>query len=83
MAEIWDAIYPYVSVLLPTITLALIFWWVMRSIVNADRREREAAAKGKELTDARFEDAVEKRMKEIESEMAAKNQNSENPSENI
>ncbi|PWI27083.1 hypothetical protein [Pseudoglutamicibacter cumminsii] len=75
MAAIWEAIYPYVSVLLPTITLILIFWWVMRSIVNADRREREAAAEGKKLTEAQFEDAVEQRMKEIESEMAGKNKN--------
>ncbi|MDR2254392.1 MAG: hypothetical protein LBE25_00025 [Arthrobacter sp.] len=33
---------PYVQVLLPTIVLALIFWFVMRGIFNADRREREA-----------------------------------------
>ena len=45
MAAFWDAVMPYVQVLLPTIVLALLFWFVMRGIFNADRREREAEAR--------------------------------------
>ncbi|WP_147433699.1 hypothetical protein [Galactobacter caseinivorans] len=36
---------PYVQVLLPTIVVALIFWFVMRAVLGADRSEREAEAK--------------------------------------
>ena len=37
----WDSIY----VVVPTILLALIFWFVMRNIFNADKNERKAYAK--------------------------------------
>lgn len=50
-----DTVMPYVQVLLPTIVVALIFWFVMKAIFNADRREREAEARA----DAEFAARVE------------------------
>ncbi|MBG6190810.1 flagellar biosynthesis/type III secretory pathway M-ring protein FliF/YscJ [Arthrobacter sp. CAN_A212] len=38
----------YVAVLLPSIAVGVIFFFVMRSIFNADRTEREAMAKADE-----------------------------------
>ncbi|WP_372699071.1 hypothetical protein [Arthrobacter sp. JSM 101049] len=34
----------YVEVLLPTIVVALIFWFVMRAVFRVDRNERRAEA---------------------------------------
>lgn len=34
----------YVEVLLPTIVIAIIFFFVIRALFNADRKEREAQA---------------------------------------
>ena len=34
----------YVEVLAPTIVVALLFWVVIRAVVNADRSERRAEA---------------------------------------
>lgn len=49
----WDAVMPYVQVLLPTIVVALIFWFVMKAVLGADRSEREAEAKVAQEYDAR------------------------------
>lgn len=49
----WDAVMPYVQVLLPTIVVALIFWFVMKAVLGADRSEREAEAKVAKEYDAR------------------------------
>lgn len=38
----------YVAVLLPSIAVGLIFYFVMRSIFNADRTEREAMTRADE-----------------------------------
>ncbi|WP_035771687.1 hypothetical protein [Arthrobacter sp. Br18] len=38
----------YLAVLLPSASLAVIFYFVMRSIFNADRSEREAMARAEE-----------------------------------
>ncbi|WP_431710807.1 hypothetical protein [Glutamicibacter uratoxydans] len=35
---------PYVEALLPTIVVALIFWYVIKAVMNADRAERQAEA---------------------------------------
>lgn len=35
---------PYVEALLPTIVVALIFWYVIKAVMNADRSERQAQA---------------------------------------
>lgn len=55
--EFIDAVMPYVKVLLPTIVLALIFWFVMKGIFNADRRERDAEAAADAAYAARVKDA--------------------------
>lgn len=55
----------YVEVLLPTIVVALIFWFVMRAVFRVDRNERRAEAEA----DARRE--AERR--------AAKKPENENP----
>jgi hypothetical protein len=38
----------YLAVLLPSVSLAVIFYFVMRAIFNADRAEREALARAEE-----------------------------------
>ncbi|MBG6183529.1 hypothetical protein IWX65_001491 [Arthrobacter sp. CAN_A214] len=38
----------YLAVLLPSASLAVIFYFVMRAIFNADRAEREAMARAEE-----------------------------------
>ena len=40
--------------LVPTICVSLIFWFVMRSILRADRTEREAQARFEAEEDARL-----------------------------
>jgi hypothetical protein len=42
----------YVAVLLPSVCLAVLFYFVIKAIFNADRAEREAMAKAEELQDA-------------------------------
>jgi hypothetical protein len=42
----------------PTILLGLIFWFVMRSIINADRNERSAYAKIEAEERAKLEKAT-------------------------
>ena len=38
----WDSIWPYLAAILPTIFVAIIFYFIMRHILEADRRERVA-----------------------------------------
>ncbi|MGO3153806.1 MAG: hypothetical protein ACTIJJ_14450 [Galactobacter sp.] len=64
MKAFWDAVGPYVEVLLPTIVVALVFWYVMKAIFNADRREREAERKIEQESDARIEARAEQLRKE-------------------
>lgn len=40
----WDAVYPYVAALVPTIGILVLFYIVIRSVMEADRRERRAQA---------------------------------------
>jgi predicted permease len=50
-AEVWGAI---IWSLVPTVVLGLIFWFVMRMILRADRDERRAYAKIEAEERARF-----------------------------
>jgi len=43
----------YVAVLLPSLVVGLIFWFVMKSIFNADKSERQAEARAKAEAEAR------------------------------
>ncbi|MGB8379841.1 MAG: hypothetical protein WCG47_01115 [Dermatophilaceae bacterium] len=40
----WDTVYPYVAALVPTIGILVLFYIVIRSVMEADRRERRAQA---------------------------------------
>jgi hypothetical protein len=42
----------YVAVLLPSLVVGLIFWFVMKSILNADKSERQAEARAQAEADA-------------------------------
>jgi hypothetical protein len=39
-----DAIAPYVLALLPTVGVAFLFYWIIKYMIEADRRERKALA---------------------------------------
>ena len=43
----------FLGAVLPTIGLALLFWYAMRAILNGDRREREELARWEAAEDAR------------------------------
>ena len=38
----WDSIWPYLAAILPTIVVAVLFYFLMKSILEGDRRERLA-----------------------------------------
>lgn len=40
----FDTIWPYVATLLPTVGVAFLFYWIIRYMLEADRRERKAIA---------------------------------------
>lgn len=40
----FDAISPYLATLLPTVGVAFLFYWIIRYMIEADRRERKALA---------------------------------------
>lgn len=39
--------WPYVAALLPTVGVAFLFYWIIRYMMEADRRERKALAEWK------------------------------------
>lgn len=39
-----DTIGPYLATLLPTVGVAFLFYWIIRYMMEADRRERKALA---------------------------------------
>lgn len=45
MGEVWNAAFPYVAALLPTIGVAFLFYHIMKYILEGDRRERLAQAR--------------------------------------
>ena len=38
----WDTIWPYLTAILPTIIVAVIFYFLMKAILQGDHRERLA-----------------------------------------
>ena len=38
----WDSIWPYLAAILPTIIVAVLFYFLMKRILEGDRRERLA-----------------------------------------
>jgi len=41
----WDAVFPYIAALLPTVAVATLFYFLIKSILEGDRRERLAQSK--------------------------------------
>ena len=41
----WASIWPYLAAILPTIVVAVIFYFLMKNILEGDRRERLAQSK--------------------------------------
>jgi hypothetical protein len=41
----WDAVSPYVIALLPTVAVGVLFYFLIKSILEGDRRERLAHSK--------------------------------------
>jgi flagellar biosynthesis/type III secretory pathway M-ring protein FliF/YscJ len=56
MNDFWPAIYAVT----PTILLGLVFWFVMRSLIRADKSERKALAKVETEERARLGLSMEK-----------------------
>jgi flagellar biosynthesis/type III secretory pathway M-ring protein FliF/YscJ len=40
-----DGLWQVVAALIPSIGVGLVFWFVMRAVIHADRRERQAVAR--------------------------------------
>lgn len=45
-------IHPVLAGIIPSIIVGLIFWWVMRAVLRADRNERLALAEAQSAKDA-------------------------------
>lgn len=45
MDDVWDSVFPYLAALLPTVAVAVLFYFVIKSILEGDRRERLAQSK--------------------------------------
>ena len=41
----WDAVFPYLAALLPTVAVGALFYFLIKSILEGDRRERLAQSK--------------------------------------
>lgn len=52
---------PYIQELLPTIVVALIFWFVIRAVSNVDRTERLAESEVDEQINETTDDSGENR----------------------
>ncbi len=43
--EVMDVLLPALSALAPTVLIGLVFWFIMRAVLRADKSERRAKAK--------------------------------------
>lgn len=68
----WDTVYPYVAALVPTIGILFLFYIVIRSVMEADRRERRAQAQW-EAARSREEDQSQSQSGRAQSERARSN----------
>lgn len=41
----WDAAFPYLAALLPTVAVSVLFYFIIKYILEGDRRERLAQSK--------------------------------------
>ncbi len=49
----WDQIWPYLTAILPTIIVATLFYFLMKSMLQGDHRERLAQSKWEAEQDRR------------------------------
>jgi hypothetical protein len=57
----WDAVFPYLAALLPTVAVGVLFYFLIKTILEGDRRERLAQSKWeKEHDKPRAPDTPEK-----------------------
>jgi len=57
----WDAVFPYLAALLPTVAVGVLFYFLIKAILEGDRRERLAQSKWeKEREKERDRDTPEK-----------------------
>ena len=42
MSDLWSTVFPYAVALLPTIGVVFLFYYIMKYILEGDRRERAA-----------------------------------------
>ena len=48
-----DAVWPYLTAIVPTIAVAVLFYFLIRSMIEGDRRERLAQRRFEREQDAR------------------------------
>lgn len=41
----WDTLFPYIAALLPTVAVGTLFYFLIKNILEGDRRERLAQSK--------------------------------------
>lgn len=41
----WNQVWPYLAALIPTVVVAIIFYFLIKAMLEGDRRERAAVAK--------------------------------------
>jgi len=49
----WNTLFPYLAALLPTVAVGVLFFYVIKYIVEGDRRERLAQSKWETEQDAK------------------------------
>jgi len=49
----WNTLFPYLAALLPTVAVGVLFFYVIKYIVEGDRRERLAQSKWEAKQDAK------------------------------
>ena len=55
----WDSAFPYIAALLPTVGVAFLFYFVIKYILEGDRRERLAQSKWEAEQDQKRDDISE------------------------
>ncbi|MEO6020337.1 MAG: lysyl-tRNA synthetase [Knoellia sp.] len=52
----WDTLWPYLAAILPTIIVAILFYFLMKGMLEGDRRERLAQSQWEKGEDDTPED---------------------------
>lgn len=50
----WDTAFPYIAALLPVVAVGTLFYFIIKSILEGDRRERLAQSKWEAEHDTRL-----------------------------